>query len=245
MKSDNNDEKRLNNLEISTTNCLLLALSESELSKLLPKMKRVSLARGEVLYEPGEHIKYAYFLNENTLASINFTMENGAGIETSLVGCEGMVSIMTFLRPDVYPAAIVVQFAGSAMRIPAETLRTEFNLGGKLQNILLRYTQAAIVQVAQTAACNRLHSVEQRLSRWLLTIHDRVTGEIPITHELISLRLGAHRSSVNKATGLFKREGMIRYARGKITIVDHEKLGSMACECYKSIKRQFEHIHGI
>lgn len=112
---------------------------------------------------------------------------------------------MTFLRPDVYPAAIGVQFVGSAMRIPAETLRAEFNSGGKLQNTLLRYTQAAIVQVAQTAACNRLHSVEQRLSRWLLTIHDRVNGEIPITHELISLRLGAHRSSVNKATSLFKR----------------------------------------
>jgi CRP-like cAMP-binding protein len=244
MKS-NNDEKRLNDVETSTTNRLLLALPETDLSRLLPKMKKVSLARGEVLYEPGEHIKYAYFLNENTLASINFTMENGAGIETSLVGCEGMVSIMTFLRPDVYPAAIVVQFAGSAMRIPAETLQTEFNSGGRLQSILLRYTQAAIVQVAQTAACNRLHSVEQRLARWLLTIHDRVTGEIPITHELISLRLGAHRSSVNKATGLFRREGTIKYARGKITVLNREKLGLMACECYKSIKRQFEHIHGI
>jgi CRP-like cAMP-binding protein len=230
---------------VPTTNRLLLALSESELSQLLPKMELVSLAHGEVLYAPGGHITHAYFLNENTLASINFTMQDGTGIETSLVGCEGMVSIMTFLKPDIYPAAIVVQFAGNAMRISAETLQAEFNSGGTLQSILLRYTQAAIVQVAQTAACNRLHSVEQRLSRWLLTIHDRVAGEIPITHELISLRLGAHRSSVNKATSLFKREGLIRYARGKITIVDREKLCSMACECYKNIKRQFEHIHKV
>ena len=227
------------------TNRLLAALPEEVIERLRPQMENVSLARGEVLYEPGEQIKFAYFLNENTLASINFTMEDGDGIEVSLVGCEGMVSIMTYLRPDVYPAAIVVQFSGSAMRIPAETLQAEFNLGGRLQSILLRYTQAVIVQVAQTAACNRLHTVEQRLSRWLLTIHDRATGEIPMTHELISLRLGAHRSSVNKATSLFKREGMIRYARGKITILDREKLGSMTCECYENIKRQFERSHVV
>lgn len=225
------------------TNRLLAALPEDVIERMLPQMEKVLLARGEVLYEPGELIKYAYFPSENTLASINFTMEDGASIETSLVGCEGMVSIMTFLRPDIYPAAIIVQFAGDAMRIPAETLRAEFDSGGRLQSILLRYTQAAIVQVAQTAACNRLHTVEQRLSRWLLTIHDRVTGEIPVTQELISLRLGAHRSSVNRATSLFKREAMIRYARGKITILDREKLGSMACECYKNIKRQFERIY--
>lgn len=178
------------------TNRLLATLPAAEFQQLVPNLELVSLARGQVLYEVGQRIRYAYFLNNNTLASVVFTMENGASIEVDVVGSEGLVSIQAFLRPEVFPGRIVVQIAGSAMRIRADALRTAFKRGGRLQDLLLRYTQAIVTQISQTAACNHLHSVEQRLSRWLLTIHDRVDGDIPLTHELISRRLGAHRSSV-------------------------------------------------
>lgn len=236
------DDRRLNSSKISTTNRLLAALSKDEFQRLAPSLEQVSLARGEVLYEVGQSIRYAYFLNKNTLASVVFTMENGASIEVDVVGSEGLVSIQAFLGPEVYPGRIVVQMAGSAMRIRADALRAAFKRGGRLQDLLLRYTQAIITQISQTAICNHVHSVEQRLSRWLLTIHDRVDGDIPLTHELISRRLGAHRSSVNEAAGFLRREGAIRYARGKITVLDHAKLNSIACECYQIIKEQYDHI---
>ena len=229
-------------LQISTTNRLLAALPKDELQRLAPCLERVSLARGEVLYEVGQRIRYAYFLNKNTLASVVFTMENGASIEVDVVGSEGLVSIQAFLRPEVYPGRIVVQIAGSAMRIRADALLAAFKHGGRLQDLLLRYTQAIVTQISQTAACNHLHSVEQRLSRWLLTIHDRVEGDIPLTHELISRRLGAHRSSVNEAAGFLQRSGAIRYARGHITILDRAALYSVACECYEIIKKHHDFL---
>ena len=167
-------------------------------------------------------------------------MENGASIEACIVGSEGMVTIQAVLGPKVYPARIVTQIAGSAMRISADALREAFDRGGLLRKLLLRYTQAVVTQISQTAACNHLHTVEQRLSRWLLTIHDRVEGEIWLTHELISRRLGAHRSSVNDAAADLRSKGAIRYGRGKITILDREALNSVACECSEIIKRQFD-----
>ncbi len=226
--------------QIPATNGLLAALPAGEFVRLVPKLEEVSIARGEVLYEAGQHILYAYFLNKNTLASVVFTMMNGESVEVDVVGSEGLVSIQAFLRPDIYPGRIVAQNGGSAMRIRADDLRAAFRRGGVLQELLLSYTQAVLTQIAQTAACNHLHSVEERLSRWLLTIHDRVEGEIPLTHELISRRLGTHRSSVNEAAGRLRSEGIIRYARGKITILDRDKLISLACECYGIIKEQFD-----
>lgn len=234
------DDTGLSCPEILSTNRLLAKLPEGEFQRLVPYMEQVSLARGTVLYNAGDRIRYAYFLNRNTLVSVIFTMENGASIEACVVGSEGMVSIQSFLRPEVYPARIVVQTAGSGMRINADALREAFNSGGVLQDLLLRYTQAVITQICQTAACNHLHSVEERLSRWLLTIHDRVAGEIPLTHELISRRLGIHRSSVNEAACVLRSEGMIRYGRGKIAILNRDALCSITCECYEIIKKQFD-----
>lgn len=228
------------------TNRLLSELSVEEFQWLMPNLRLVSLTKGQILYDEGQNIRYAYFLNDDTLVSVIFTMECGSSVEVCVVGSEGLVSIQTFLRPEVYPGRIVVQIPGSAIRIRADRLRTAFNRGGRLQDLLLRYTQAIVTQISQSAACNHLHSVEQRLSRWLLTIHDRVNGEIPLTHELISRRLGVHRSSVNEAAGLLRREGAIRYARGKITILDREKLLAVACECYQIIKEQYEpHSHDL
>lgn len=222
------------------TNKLLLALPKDELERLAPSLEFISFARGEVLYDAGQRIRYAYFLNKNTLASVVFTMESGASLEVDLVGSEGLVSIQTFLGPEVYPGRVVIQVAGSAMRIRADDLRRAFNLGGFTRNVLLRYTQAVITQIAQTAACNHLHSVEERLSRWLLTINDRVDGDIPLTHEVISRRLGTHRSSVNEAAAGLQRRGVIRYVRGNITVLHREELRSAACECYDVIRRQFD-----
>jgi len=230
------DDKRRNDPRISTTNRLLAALPEWEFRRLIPALEHVSLARGEVLYEADERIRYGYFLNKNTLASVIVTMEDGASIEACLVGSEGVVGVQAFLRTEATPARIVVQVAGSAMRIRVDVLREEFNRGEVLQDLLLRYTQALITQISQTAACNHLHIVKERFSRWLLTIHDRVAGAIPLTHELISRRLGAHRSSVSEIAAALRREGVIRYGRGKITILDREKLNSIACECYEIIK---------
>ncbi len=234
------DDKRLNNSQIMTTNRLLAALPDAEFQRLVPNLEQVSLAPGEVLYEAGENIRHAYFLNRNTLASVISTMEDGAGIEACVVGSEGLVGIQAFLRADATPARIVVQAAGSAVRIRAELLREEFNRGGMLQDLLLRYTHALVAQISQTAACNHLHTVEERLSRWLLTINDRVTGDISLTHELISRRLGSHRSSVNEIAGVLRRKGIIRYGRGKIIVLDREELSSVACECYGIIKEQFD-----
>ena len=236
----NDGETRLNQAGIPTTNHLLVALPDVDLRRLAPDLELVTLERGEVLYNVGERIRYAYFLNRNTLVSVIFAMENGASIEAGVVGSEGMVSIQAFLRPEVYPARIVTQIGGSAMRISADALRDGFNRGGVMQDMLLRYMQAVVTQICQTAACNHLHTVEQRLSRWLLTIHDRVSGEIPLTHELISRRLGAHRSSVNEAAKVFRSEGLIRYRRGTITIVDPDALSSITCECYGIIKKLYD-----
>lgn len=235
-----NGDNRLNNSQISTTNRLLAALPDEELQRLVPNLERVSLALGEVIYDASERIRHVYFLNKNTLVSVITTMENGTGVETCIVGSEGLVGIQSFLRTEATPARIVVQAAGSSLRIRAELLREEFNRGGILQDRLLHYTHALVTQISQTAACNHLHTVEERLSRWLLTIHDRLAGNIPFTHELISRRLGAHRTSVNEVAGVLRREGMISYNRGKITILDREALSSIVCECYGIIKEQFD-----
>ncbi len=234
------DDPGLNDAEVLTENRLLAALPDAAFQRLAPDLEQVSLARGEVLYNAGERIRYAYFLNSNTLVSVIFAMETGAGIEAGVVGNEGMVSVQAFLRPEVYPARIVAQIGGSAMRISAEALREAFNRGGVLQDVLLRYMQAVVTQMCQTAACNHLHTIEERLSRWLLTIHDRVAGEIPLTHELISRRLGIHRSSVNEAARALRSEGMISYRRGIITIIDHNALSSITCECYEIIKKLYD-----
>ena len=235
----------LNNHGAPISNRLLAALPEEEFQRLAPKLEPVSLAFGKTIYESGDRIYHVYFLNRNTLASLYITMADGASAGASVVGHEGIVGIQAFLRTERTPNRIIVQVAGGAMRMRADELRMEFNRGGLLQDLLLRYTHALFAQVLQVAACNRFHSVEERLSRWLLMIHDRVTSDgIPLTQELLSRRLGAHRSSVSEAAGILRREGLIRYKRGKLTILDFERLKSFACECYGVIKEEFDRTLG-
>jgi CRP-like cAMP-binding protein len=209
-------------------------------------LEHVSLALGESLYESGAHIRHVYFLNRNTLASLVITMEDGASIEAGVVGNEGMVGVQAFLRAETTPNRVVVQVAGSALRMSADVLREEFNRGGALQNILLRYAHTLFTQVMQAAACNHLHSVEERLSRWLLMIHERATlDDLPLTQELISRRLGAHRSSIGVAADALRHEGLIHYKRGKITILDREGLKAATCGCYGVIREEFDQISAL
>ena len=227
-------------------NRLLAALPGDGYRRLAPNLEPVSLNRGEVLYESGEGIPHVYFLNQNTLASLLSTMRDGRSIEAGVVGNEGMVGIEAFLRVVTTPHRVLVQVAGGALRLKADALREEFNRGGALQDRLLRYTHALFTQVSQVAACNHLHSVEERLSRWLLMIYDRVmSNDLPLTQELISRRLGAHRSSIGEAAGALHREGLIRYSRGKMTILNPRGLKSVTCECYGILKEEFDRVLGI
>lgn len=236
----------LNNSRVPTDNRLLAALPSEEFERLVPCLELVSLAPGEVLYESGERIRHVYFPNRNTLVSLNITIDDGTCVEVGVVGNEGMIGVQAFLGAGTTPTRIAVQIAGSAMRVRADVLREEFNRGGPLQALLLRYMHALFAQVLLTAACNHLHSVEERFSRWLLMIHERVwLDELPLTQELISRRLGAHRSSVSEACDTLRREGLIRYKRGKITILDREGLKSAACGCYDLIKEEFDQLPAL
>lgn len=235
--------RRLNNSGVPTDNRLLAALPDEEFARLVPNLEYVSLAPGEVLYESGERIRHVYFPNRNTLASLVADTDDGTSVEVGIVGNEGVIGIQAFLGVETTPTRIVAQIGGSAVRMRADVFREEFNRGGRLKDLLLRYTHALFAQVLHTAACNHLHSVEERFSRWLLMIHERATMDnLPLTQELISRRLGAHRSSVSVATDAFRREGLIRYERGKITILDREGLKSAACGCYGIIREEFDRV---
>ena len=233
----------LNNNQFPISNRLLAALPNEEFQRLVPHLEPVSLTLGETLHESGERIRHVYFLNKNTLASLIATMEDGRSVEVGVVGSEGMVGIQAFLRAESTPNRVVVQVAGNAVRMRESVLRDEFNSGGALQHLLLRYTHALFTGVVQTAACNHLHSVEERLSRWLLMIHERaIVDDLPLTQELISRRLGAHRSSIGAAAGDLRRKRLFTYSRGKITILNVGGLKSVTCECYDILKEEFGRV---
>lgn len=224
-------------------NRLLAALPDAEFARLVPNLETVSLALGEVLYESGEQIRHVYFPDRNTLASLVATIEDGTSVEVGVVGNEGVIGVQAFLGAETTPTRIAVQIAGGAIRMRADLLREEFNRGGRFQALLLRYTHALFAQVLHTAVCNHLHSVEERFSRWLLMVHERaMLDDLPLTQELISRRLGAHRSSVSEAADTLRREGLIHFKRGKITILDREGLEAAACGCYDVIKNEFDQI---
>ncbi|MGH9969145.1 MAG: Crp/Fnr family transcriptional regulator [Pyrinomonadaceae bacterium] len=222
------------------SNRLLGALPDEEFQHLVPHLEPVSLSFGEVLYQSGERVRHVYFLGKDTVASLIITMKDGKSVEAGVIGSEGMVGIQSFLRADSTPNRVVVQVAGSALRVQAAVLREEFNRGGVLQDLLLRYTHALFTEVLQAAACNHLHSVEERLSRWLLMIDERATmNDLPLTQELMSRRLGAHRSSIGEAAGSLQQKGLIRYLRGRITLLDTGALKAVTCECYAIVKEEF------
>ena len=225
-------------------NRLLAALPGGEYERLLPQLAQVSFSLGEVVYEFGGQLDYVYFPT-TSIVSLLYTMENGSSAEMGLTGNDGVVGIALFMGGGTMPNRAVVQNAGGAIRMKAKVLQDEFARGGRFQHLLLRYTQALITQISQTAVCNRLHSVEQQLCRWLLLSHDRVKAdELIMTQELIADMLGVRREGVTVAAGHLQDAGAISYVRGHITILDRQKLEETVCECYQVVKDEFQRLLG-
>ncbi len=219
-------------------NQLLAALPDEIFEPLADRLQGVSLALGEVLYEPGRALQHAYFPT-TAVVSLHYVTSTGAAAETAGVGHEGLVGIPLYMGGQTMPGAAMVQTAGYACRIERAHLVQAFEAGGPLQNLLLRYTQALITQVSQTAACNRHHSVEQQLSRWLLLTLDRMPGrELVMTQELVASMLGVRRESVTEAAGRLQQMGCIRSRRGHINVLDRQRLELRACECYAVVKKE-------
>ena len=213
-------------------NGLLAALRPLEYTCLVPELELVRMRLGDMLYEPGELQQYAYFPT-TTVVSLHYVTASGASAETAGVGNEGVIGVSLFMGGESSPSSAVVQIAGQALRIKAAALQREFKRAGSLQRLLLRYVQVLIAQTTQTAVCNRHHSVEQQLCRWLLFTLDRVpSGEVVVTQEMIAGVLGVRRESVTEAAGSMQRAGVIRYRRGHIAVLDRSRLERAACECY-------------
>ena len=228
----------------ASKNRLLSALPPDETERLLPSLQHISFSLGDVVYEFSGHLDYVYFPT-TAIVSLLYTMENGATAEMGLTGNDGVVGIALFMGGGTMPNRAVVQSAGDAIRMKAKVLQHEFALGGEFQRLLLRYTQALITQISQTAVCNRLHSVEQQLCRWLLLSHDRLdTDELVMTQELIADMLGVRREGVTVAAGHLQDVGAISYVRGRIQILNRQKLEEIACECYGVVKEEFDRLLG-
>ena len=223
-------------------NHLLAALPTAEFDPLAAHLELVPMALGEILYEPGEKLQYAYFPT-TCIVSLHYVMESGASAESAGVGNEGVVGISLFMGGDTTPSSAVVQTAGHAYRLRGSLLKQEFNRAGLMQRLLLRYTQALMTQMSQTAACTRHHSVEQQLCRWLLQTLDRLpTNELIMTQELVAGMLGVRREGITEAAGKLQNAGFIRYRRGHISVLDRSGLEEHACECYAVVKQELHRL---
>jgi CRP-like cAMP-binding protein len=223
-------------------NHLLGALPTTEFERLVAHLEPVAIPLGEILYEPGGRMRHAYFPT-TAIVSLHYVMETGASAETAGVGNEGVVGISLFMGGDTTPSSAVVQTAGHAYRLESSVLKQEFVRAGMMQRLLLRYTQALITQIAQTAACNRHHSLEQQLCRWLLLTLDRVTSrELTMTQELIATMLGVRREGITEAAGRLQHAGIIRNRRGHITVLDRSGLETCVCECYAMVKKELSRL---
>jgi CRP-like cAMP-binding protein len=227
---------------IPTLNKLLSALPRDVYDRVQPKLELVPLKLGASVYEAGGKQPYVYFPTD-AIVSLLYVMKDGASAEIAVVGNEGLVGIALFMGGETTPSRAVVQSAGHAFRLSSKRLKREFEAGGPLQHLLLRYTQALITQMAQTAVCNRHHSIEQQLCRWLLLSADRLpTNVLTMTQELIANMLGVRREGVTEAAGKLQDAGIIHYSRGRITILDREKLERRVCECYAVVKSEFDRL---
>jgi CRP-like cAMP-binding protein len=223
-------------------NHLLAHVALDELERLLPDLELVSLKLGDVIYESGETLDYVY-LPTTAIISLLYIMENGSTAEIGVVGNDGLVGIAIFMGGDTTPNRAVVQSAGKTLKIKAGKLKQEFTRGGRFHNVCLRYTQALITQISQTAVCNRLHSVDQQLCRWLLLSHDRLpTDRLIMTQDLIANMLGVRREGITHAARRLQSEGYISYARGDMTILDRKGLEKCVCECYQVVKTEYERL---
>ncbi|RDV24524.1 Crp/Fnr family transcriptional regulator [Alteromonas aestuariivivens] len=225
-----------------TENKLLKALPEDSKSRLFPQLKLVELALGEVIYDAGESVSTVYFPTDSIVSLLSI-MADGSSAEISVVGNEGLVGIAVFMGGESTPNCAIVQSAGFAYRLPASELRSEFNSNQAIRMVLLRYTQALIAQMAQTAVCNRHHSIDQQLCRWLLLSLDRLSGNnLTMTQELIANMLGVRREGVTEAAGKLQKLGVITYRRGHITVINREKLEALCCECYAVVKSETDRL---
>jgi CRP-like cAMP-binding protein len=225
-------------------NHLLAALPAAEFNHLKDNLEPVRLALGEVIYESGEQLEYIYFPT-TAIISLLYIMENGSTAEIGMAGNDGLVGIALYMGGSTTPNRAVVQSAGNAFRLRSKALKSEFGLGETFQNILLRYTQYLMTQISQTAVCNRLHSVEQQLCRWLLINHDLLqTNKLIMTHDLIANMLGVRREGVSIAAGRLQNKKIIKYVRGTITMLDRKKLEDDACECYAVVKEEYDRLMG-
>jgi len=223
-------------------NHLLAALPAADFARLAGHLELAPMRLGEVLYEPGQQLQHAYFPT-TCIVSMQYVMESGASAESAGVGNEGVVGISLFMGGNTTPSSAVVQTAGHAYRLGRRLLDAEFKGAGPLQGLLLRYTQALIAQISQTAVCNRHHSVEQQLCRWLLVTLDRIpSGQFVMTQELVASMLGVRREGITEAAGKLQLAGFIRYRRGQIAVLQRPGLESRACECYSVVKRELARL---
>ena len=224
------------------SNHLLAALSPSIRDLLFPHLELVELKLWEVVYEAGDSMRHVYFPID-AIISLLYVMESGASAEISVVGNEGLVGVAVFMGGESTSSRAVVQSAGVAYRLKGQRLKDEFNKHGELLHLILRYTQALITQMAQTAVCNRHHSIDQQLCRWLLLSLDRLPGNrLTMTQELIANMLGVRREGVTEAAGKLQRQGIIQYARGQITVLDRSGLERLSCECYAVVRQECDRL---
>jgi CRP-like cAMP-binding protein len=229
-------------VESERKNLLLAALPADESQRWVPLMEAVDLPLGSVLYEPGVTLTHVYFPT-TAIVSLLYVMENGGSAEIAVVGNEGIVGVSLFMGGESTPSRAVVQSAGMGFRLKAQIMKTEFYRAGPVLHLLLRYTQALITQMSQTAVCNRHHTLDQQLCRWLLLSLDRLQGnELVMTQELIANMLGVRREGVTEGALKLQLAGLIRYARGRITVIDRPGLEKRSCECYLVVKKEYDRL---
>lgn len=223
-------------------NHLLAALPAEVRERLFPYLEPMPLPLGKVLYESGDTLRHVYFPT-NAIVSLLYVMESGASAEISVVGNEGLIGVAVFMGGESTPSRAIVQSAGHAFRLPGQRLKDEFNRHGEMLLLMLRYTQSLITQMAQTAVCNRHHSIDQQLCRWLLLSLDRLQGnELVMTQELIANMLGVRREGVTEAAGKLQKLGLIEYSRGRITVLDRPGIERLCCECYAVVKKETDRL---
>jgi CRP-like cAMP-binding protein len=224
------------------TNFLLAALPAAEWQRWMPQLEPVTMPLGQVLYESGATLSHVYFPT-TAIVSLLYVMENGASAEIAVVGNEGIVGISLFMGGESTSSRAVVQSAGQGFRLKSQLMKSEFDRAGPVLHLLLRYTQALLTQMAQTAVCNRHHSLDQQLCRWLLLSLDRLQGnELVMTQELIANMLGVRREGVTEGALKLQQAGLIRYARGRIIVLDRPRLEERTCECYSVVKREYDRL---
>ncbi len=223
-------------------NHLLASLSNEVMARLAQHLTLVDLSSGSILYDPGETINYVHFPTSCIVALLNI-MENGDSSEISLVGNDGLIGVSLFMSGSSTPSQAVVQSAGKAYQLSKKHMHEEFDLHGELLHVFLSYTQALITQMAQTAVCNRHHTIDQQLCRWLLLSLDRLSSnKLKMTQELIANMLGVRREGITEAAGKLQKKGVIQYCRGQITVIDRYQLEALSCECYSVVKKEADRL---